>query len=442
MRFYGIGAAALTAAAVLSLGIGMTLARASGDTTSGAAIPNASCTSANPCLEEDNKSTGSGLTGTSKKGTGIVGNTSFLSTSSTNAKAGVLGQDLNLSDKFNAGVLGTSKSGFGILGVSTNGTAVFGKSTNNAGVTGSSAGGIGVIGSGIVGGVFGQAASASGFGIQGVGFQGVVAQNTTLGNSDALLATGFGGRLIRANNSRNVDVLTLDNDGFLDVNGEVFAEQGVIGRCHSCGGSAGVEGESSAGTPAVRGQALDSASISVVGVGGGGDIFQGLNSASTAVFNVSDGGNIVIAGEIFTSGTCNGGCTRTRRVQSYVPHESVPMSEDVGEAQLVDGHAYVPISADFANVIDRRTTYLVFITPEGNSRGVYVSDKSHGGFAVHENEGGHSTLAFSYRIVAKPYGEDETRLPMVNLKSEPRRTFVKMHTPARSTPKKMGFPMP
>jgi hypothetical protein len=430
MRFHGVGAAALIAAATLIVGIGSTLAQAAGSGTNGAVGPNASCTSVNSCFEVDNKSSGSGLTGTSLKGVGVIGKTSFLSTSSSNAKAGVLGQDLNLNDTFNAGVLGTSKSGFGIQGVSTNGTAVFGRSTNSAGVSGSSANGVGIVGSGFIGGVFGQAASASGFGIQGVGFQGVLGTNTTDKNSDALVATGFGGKLIRANNSHNVNVLTLDDGGSLNLTGN-FSASGdfpVIGFAK--------------GGVALVGQATDGTSVAVEGNGFGGPIFTGFNAANTNVFLVSDNGNLNITGQIFTSGTCLNGCSRTKRVQSYVPHESMPMSEDVGEAQLVGGRAYVPLGADFANVIDQRTTYLVFVTPEGNSRGLYVSDKSHIGFAVHENEGGRSTVVFSYRIVAKPYGEDETRLPMVNLKSEPRRTYVRPHAPTRSTPKKPDFPMP
>jgi hypothetical protein len=94
--------------------------------------------------------------------------------------------------------------------------------------------------------------------------------------------------------------------------------------------------------------------------------------------------------------------------------------EDFGEAQLVDGQSYVRLDAAFANVIDGHSSYLVFITPEGDSHGLYVTEKSSAGFAVRENEGGHATIAFSYRIVAKPYGDASPRLPML---TEPR--FVK-----------------
>jgi hypothetical protein len=59
--------------------------------------------------------------------------------------------------------------------------------------------------------------------------------------------------------------------------------------------------------------------------------------------------------------------------------------------------------------------YSVSITPEGNSNGLYVSQKTLTGFAVRENNGGRSTLAFEYRIVAKPFGSNAKRLPMVDV---------------------------
>jgi hypothetical protein len=58
---------------------------------------------------------------------------------------------------------------------------------------------------------------------------------------------------------------------------------------------------------------------------------------------------------------------------------------------------------------------MVLITPEGDSNGLYVVNKSSVGFEVHENRAGRSTLAFSYRIVAKPFGERPVRLQMITV---------------------------
>jgi hypothetical protein len=147
----------------------------------------------------------------------------------------------------------------------------------------------------------------------------------------------------------------------------------------------------------------------------------------------SGNGNINIIGQYQIAGGCVLGCTPAttaspgRAVASYSAQEVSPSIEDFGEAQLVDGRAYVPLSSDFANVIDGHMNYLVFITPEGDNRGLYVSDKTHAGFAVHESQGGRSNLMFSYRIVAKRYGVKRPRLPMVTIPA----LRSLLHTPHR-----------
>jgi len=145
----------------------------------------------------------------------------------------------------------------------------------------------------------------------------------------------------------------------------------------------------------------------------GGFIFGGSNTADFGSIQVDSHGNMIISGKITTGGSCSIGCARAR-VLSYAPSEAQPTMEDFGEGQLVNGQAYVSLDPAFANVIDQHTTYLVFITPEGDSNGVYVTQKSLTGFQVRENRGGHSTMPFSYRIVAKPYGVNAPRLAMVD----------------------------
>jgi hypothetical protein len=73
----------------------------------------------------------------------------------------------------------------------------------------------------------------------------------------------------------------------------------------------------------------------------------------------------------------------------------------------------VRLDPAFANVIDPGRPYLVLNTPEGDTRGLYVAQRTATGFTVRETMGGHSTLAFAYRIVAHPFGAREPRLPFV-----------------------------
>jgi len=70
----------------------------------------------------------------------------------------------------------------------------------------------------------------------------------------------------------------------------------------------------------------------------------------------------------------------------------------------------VRFDAEFASVIDRGSDYAVFLTPEGDNRGLYVAQRTPSGFVVRESQSGRSTLAFSYRIVATPYASTERRL--------------------------------
>src|SRR5262249_46435113 len=73
--------------------------------------------------------------------------------------------------------------------------------------------------------------------------------------------------------------------------------------------------------------------------------------------------------------------------------------EDFGTARLKRGRAVVRLDPDFGRVI-KRNNYRVFITPEGDCRGLYVRRKHAASFEVRELAGGKSSVMFSYRIVA------------------------------------------
>jgi hypothetical protein len=97
---------------------------------------------------------------------------------------------------------------------------------------------------------------------------------------------------------------------------------------------------------------------------------------------------------------------------SYSARTTAPVMEDFGEAQLVNGRGYVRLDPALSDVIDNRTAYHVFLTPEGDGNGLYVSQKTPAGFTVREQHGGRSTLSFEYRILAKPVDDDAKRLAL------------------------------
>lgn len=257
----------------------------------------------------------------------------------------------------NNGVDGATKNPSGALGPGRSGVYGHDDSTDgglwNVGVAGSSNSGTGVVGTGVTGnGVSGSSK-----------------------RSDGVLGTSDNGIGVYASSSQSFSLVATNAKG-----NNVAALQ-VNGGTNDNGGSA----------------------------------IEAFNSDVTQIPNLDNAGNLSIHGQLFTSGACSTGCSRTRRVTSYEPRESVPSMEDVGEGQLVNGKARVSLDAAYANVIDLHSSYLVFLTPEGPSRGLYVMQRDANGFTVIENPGGSGTVAFAYRIVAKPYGATAARLPMTDV---------------------------
>jgi hypothetical protein len=367
-----------------------------------APFTSSTCTSPMACLLETDNGSGPGVKGVSAGGSGAVGQTQFKSTSQSNGVAGVLGQDKSASGTFDSGVKGTSVSGIGVEGTSTNGNGVQAFSTNGSALF-----------------------------VENTGFSDGI-QSIALGNDGTNTST--------QNNSTN----------------EGRGRSGLWGHDDSTDGGTlnyGVTGSSTYGT-GVYGASTNY--VGVAAVGGGGSSFEDpalsiTSASSNSVFmmavcsnpadvpctgnnsvmyvdyignvNTSSGftanGSVDILGQYLVNGTCVAGCSETRNgkrriaQRRYVPTATMPSVEDFGVAQLVNGDAHVALNSDFANVIDQHAGYLVFVTPEGDTNGLYIAQKNNAGFDVRENRGGHSTVAFEWRIVARPYATTGSRLPMV-----------------------------
>jgi hypothetical protein len=99
-----------------------------------------------------------------------------------------------------------------------------------------------------------------------------------------------------------------------------------------------------------------------------------------------------------------------RQVALYSMASPQSWHEDFGSGQLVSGRITVALEPTFAQTVNTGTEYHVFLTPEGDCRGLYVSSKTPNGFEVRELGGGNSSVAFSYRIVALRRGYETVRL--------------------------------
>jgi hypothetical protein len=116
---------------------------------------------------------------------------------------------------------------------------------------------------------------------------------------------------------------------------------------------------------------------------------------------------------VFSGGVyINGSLTVSGAKSATVPHPDGSLRrlycvespeswfEDFGKGTLVAGAACVTLDPDFVSVVEN-DDYHVFLTPNGNSKGLYVDAQTPGSFEVREQEGGTSSLAFNYRVVAR-----------------------------------------
>ena len=85
--------------------------------------------------------------------------------------------------------------------------------------------------------------------------------------------------------------------------------------------------------------------------------------------------------------------------------------EDFGEGQLVNGRCHIELDPLFLETvaIDERSPMHVFIQLKGPSQGTFVQTGTTG-FDVIEQDDGSSSIAFSYRVVAKRRGFESKRL--------------------------------
>ena len=100
-----------------------------------------------------------------------------------------------------------------------------------------------------------------------------------------------------------------------------------------------------------------------------------------------------------------------RQVGLYTVQSSENWVEDYGSGALVNGAGTVGIEPQFAQTVAADASYHVFLTPNGDCEGLYVTQKTASSFEVRELKGGKSNVQFDYRIVAHRRGFEAARLP-------------------------------
>jgi hypothetical protein len=278
------------------------------------------------------------------------------------------------------GVEGLAISGIGVKGLATSGIGIEGQSTSSIGAQGISTSNIGILGS-----------SSTSTGILGL---------TAATNGDSAVSgitTGSTG------NSQGVYGRSSNGDG-VQGHASKFGAAGVSGYQDSNGNGVYAESADSTG---------DFAALSAQADGPSTWIFGGYNTANQSACYIDPSANFYCSGMIQTSKSFRSMHVSGtgQHVLAYAAESASATLDDVGTAHMVSGAATVAIDRTFASTIDRNVPYHVFLTPMGDTRGLYVSGKSSSGFEVREAQGGRSTISFDYRIVARPIDAKNDRLP-------------------------------
>jgi hypothetical protein len=286
---------------------------------------------------------------------------------------GKLGPRFNSYSK-SAGVIGTSIVFPGVAGTSVNNVGVYGQTEET-----------GEAPDGLRAGVVGMANRRPGV----IGYS---------REGDGLEGATFTGTAIRA--------ASFFGPGIDSISGALTGVRGVCGtqgpppQLPNLPNVAGVIGSADQRAGMIG---TSNASIGVYGfsIANAGVVGQSVNSfAGYFAGNVVVTGNLTVGGVIspnpklavmpFPDGTHRA---------LYCMESPEVWFEDFGAARLKRGRAVVKIDANFARVI-KRGDYRVFLTPEGDCRGLYTRRKANS-FEVRELMGGKSSAAFSYRIVGR-----------------------------------------
>jgi hypothetical protein len=381
-----VAAVLIAGAGILAGGLSLRPALANGGSIRVGPFTITNCSSNFPCAGYDNTASGPAFEGETGKGTGLFGTATTTGT----------------------GIHGEAVSGSGVLAQSTSGAGVAASSTSGEGLVASSVSGYGIYGSS-VDTEAGYLVSSDSNGLTSITNNDSTTSRVGHSGAKGYDDTTDGGQLNHGVSGDSINGIGVEGastnfvgvnaiGGFQNLNtGTVYPALSIVGNT-SCTPSCSTPNDLIDACPSGTGSPCDS---------------------YNTVLELNQSGNMFIRGEIFTTGGCRAGCVAHNSVKHgvrfYTPRETLPTVEDFGEAQLTAGRAYVRIDPPFADTIDQQADYFVFITPEGPSDGVYVTQKSATGFEVMENPGGRSNIAFQYRIVAKPYGENAPRLQRITI---------------------------
>jgi hypothetical protein len=143
------------------------------------------------------------------------------------------------------------------------------------------------------------------------------------------------------------------------------------------------------------------------GGAGGRGLFRAFKAVTPdGTCGISDG-ILRCTGQVETLATSRDGA---RTVETYAMQSPENWMEDFGVGAVAGGVGVVQIDPGFADMVSADSAYHVFLTPHGDSKGLYVINMTANSFEVRESGGGTSSLSFDYRIVGKRRGYEAQRM--------------------------------
>lgn len=292
------------------------------------------------------------ITNDGRVGINALPDTSMQLASSTPLEVAFYGASTNASASTTVGfATSTSGAAWGVVGITQ---------SNDAGA-------YGVIGrvdatSGSAVGVYGKTSSPSGVGVFG--------QRENESTTGQTMAEGISGAGVWGDGGPS----SVNNHAAVGVAGTV--DDGVAGM---------FQNNSPAGLTTVMITAL------------GGHAFPLVASGQNGYCLIDSGGNLICTGTKNAVVPLDGGA---RTVAMSAIESPVNWFEDAGSARLVNGAAVVSLDRDFIQTVNTEMDYKVFPVPNGDCKGLYVTNKTSTSFEVRELGGGTSSVAFDYRIMA------------------------------------------
>jgi hypothetical protein len=332
------------------------------------------------CATISGSGTITGVTaGTDLTGGGTSGNVTLnLNTAATNALYAQLAADNTLTGQqtINNKEIITANSNFEVVDVTQSGGTGDGIHGNTGSTTGNGVVGNVTATSGPTSGVLGTTSSKTGYGVQGqsanVGVYGTSAGVSESGMEVGAIAGVWG-----------------------DTGGKALGLYvGVLGSADDNNAGYFFNNSNELATLLVGNNSDLSTSIILNTVGNYGDCI------------IDTSGNLDCDGTV--SGVVSAG--GAQKVSLHAVQSPENWFEDFGSGTLANGVATVTLDPTFAQTVNTGVEYHVFLTPKGDSQGLYVSNETPQGFEVHEQRGGHSSVAFDYRITAKRSGYENKRL--------------------------------